>query len=301
MALPNVRNILRIGSPSSSYKLLLVAASFSRPKFRNLCLKLLQPFIRDGELPIHYRCYDRFYETLLRISELESDFLSTRELSIADTYRLDRGFNPDLVIDGGGNIGLFTLRAAAGVASSGQAAARFVICEPVPENIAQIQKHLDRNRVHAEILPVCLGGTRRTIPFFRREANQSSFSPSKPYTGVTDMPVYLLSDAIGTAPAQRILIKLDIEGMEIEALSTFLPSEQRPVYLVGELHSFSVNAPLMERLFQENGWTLEFFETHDDLSSFRACSPSAQPLLPSFPSVHGQPPPADKLTPDHHV
>ncbi len=281
MILPNVGSILRIGSPLSSYKLLLVAASFSRPRLRSLALTLLQPHVKDGELPIRYRCHGRTCETSIRLSELESDFLSTRELSINDTYQLDLNFHPDLVIDGGGNIGLFTLRAAASIAASGRTA-RFVLCEPVPGNITQIRKHLDRNHVTAEIMPVCLGGTRRTIPFYRREANQSSFSPDKPFLSVMEIPVFLLEDAIGPSPAERILIKLDIEGMEVEALSTYLPTEHRPVYIVGELHSFSLNAPIMERLFADNRWTLDFFETHDNLSSFRACSPAALPFLPSL-------------------
>ncbi len=292
MALPNVKNILRIGSPSSSYKLLLVAASFSRPKFRSLFLKLLQPFVREGELPIRYRCHSRYYDIYLRMSDLESDFLSAPELSVNDTYELDRSFNPDLVIDGGGNIGLFTLCVAAAVSPAADSHAKFVICEPLPQNISQIRKHLNRNQVDAEIMPVCLGGTRRHIPFYCREANQSSFSPSRPYASAMDLPVYLLEDAISATPAKRILLKLDIEGMEVEALSTFVPSETRPVYIVGELHDFAQNAPLMERLFQENGWTLQFYETHDNLSNFRGCSPSAKALLPSLANPDQRPSPA---------
>ena len=65
------------------------------------------------------------------------------------------------------------------------------------------------------------------------------------------MPVYTLKDAIGSYPTKRILIKLHIEGMEIEALKSFVPSEQRPIYIVGELHNFSVNAPMMERIFRD--------------------------------------------------
>ena len=131
-------------------------------------------------------------------------------------------------------------------------------------------------------MPVCLGGTPRTIPFYCREANQSSFESAKPYTRVIEIPVVTLQDAIGSAAVQRILIKLDIEGMEVEALSTFIPSEHRPVYLVGELHSVSQNAPLMEELFRAHGWTLELIGIANDICSFRGCSPAALPLLASM-------------------
>jgi FkbM family methyltransferase len=274
MAFPNVKRILQIGSPLSSLKLLLVVTFYSRPRFEALAHALLRPFVHNGMISIRYRCYERFYRTFLRTSDLQADYLSTRELCVNDVYYLDRSFKSDLVIDGGGNIGLFSLRAAAAYPS-----AKIVICEPLPRNIEQIQRHLDLNGVQAEILPNCLGGTHRTIPFYCREANESSFDAAGHYEKVMEIPVILLQDAIGSSPAQRILIKLDIEGMEIEALTAFVPTEQRAVYVVGELHHYPVNAPIMERLFRDHGWTLELFDIGDVTSGFRACSPAAVSLL----------------------
>jgi FkbM family methyltransferase len=282
MAFDNVKSILTIGSPVSSYKLLLMQGVSSRPRYSSLFLALLRPFVRYGRIVVQYRCYDRFVKSYVRMSELESDFQSTRELGINDVYGVDCGFNPDVVIDGGGNIGLFTLRVAAGLEATGDASVRFVICEPVPQNLDQIREHLTLNGVHAEIMPVCLGGTPRTIPFYCREANQGSFESVKPYARVIEIPVVTLQNAIGSSAAKRLLIKLDIEGMEVEALSAFIPSEQRAVYLVGELHDVSRNAPLMEELFRSHGWTLRLDEGPHDTCSFRGCSPSALPLLPSM-------------------
>jgi len=279
MLVPNVRRILGIGSPLSSLKLILVVATSSRPKYRGFFLQLLKPFVHDGEITVRHRCYERFHRTLLRMSDLDADSLSTRELCVSDIYRLDRNFQPDLVIDGGGNIGLFTLRAAASIPAGAGTPTKFVICEPLPRNVLQIRRHLEMNGMEAEVMPVCIGGTRRTISFYCRAANQSSFDPAEPYDSVMEIPVVLLEDAVGDYPAERILIKLDIEGMEVEALSTFLPRERRAVYIVGELHDYPVNAPLMERLFRDCGWTLELFDIDRQTSSFRACSPSAAPLL----------------------
>jgi len=274
MAFPDVKRILQIGSPLSSLKLLLVVTLYSRPKFKTLAHALLQPFVHKGAISIRYTCYERFYKTFLRTSDLQADYLSTRELCVDDIYQLDRNFKSDLVIDGGGNIGLFSLRAAAAYPS-----VKIVVCEPLPRNIEQIQRHLDVNGVQAEILPKCLGGTRRTIPFYCRGANESSFDAAEPYEKVMEIPVVLLQDAIGSSSAQRILIKLDIEGMEVEALAAFVPTEQRAIYIVGELHHYPVNAPIMERLFRDHGWTLELFDVDEVTANFRACSPAAVPLL----------------------
>ena len=277
MIFPNIRRILGIGSPLSSLKLIFVVATSSRPKYRGFFLQLLRPFVTNGEITIRHRCYERFHRTMLRVSDLEADSLSTRELCVSDIYHLDRNFRPDLVIDGGGNIGLFTLRAAASIVPETQT--KFVICEPLPRNVSQIRRHLKMNAIEAQVMQVCLGGTRRSIPFYCRAANESSFEPNEPYEEIIEIPVVLLEDAIGDYPAERILIKLDIEGMEVEALSTFVPKEHRAVYIVGELHDYPANAPLMEDLFQRCGWTLELFDVDQKTSSFRACSPSAVPLL----------------------
>jgi FkbM family methyltransferase len=283
MAFSNAKKILGIGSPSGSLKLLLATASFTRPRYRAICLALLRPFVSKGEISVRYRCSGRYLTMFLRSSKLLSDLQCALELAVRDSYHLDADFRPDLIIDGGGNIGLFTLRAAA-LASSNNSPATFVICEPMEGNILQIEKHLKVNQVSAEILRGCVGGTRRTIQFYCRESIDSSFDPEKPYDSVMDSPVHLLQDVIGSRPAKRILVKLDIEGMELEALSAFVPSERRPVFVVGELHNVPVDGPLIERLFQDHGWTYELGELADGQALFRACSPAALSLLPSMAS-----------------
>lgn len=268
-----------MGSAWSALKLILIVGASSRPKYKAIFLALLWPFIRKGEVHIRYRCYERFNRSTLRISDLDADCLSTRELAVRDIYRLERNFQPDLVIDGGGNIGLFTLRASASLSDAMRTSTRFVICEPLPRNIEQINKHLQMNKISATVLPYCLGGTCRSIPFYCREAHASSFDADAPYKSVIEIPVVLLQKAIEGISAQRILIKLDIEGMEIETLAAYVPDEKRAVYIVGELHHRFINAPLMEEIFRAHGWFLELFDLDQSACSFRACSPLAAPML----------------------
>jgi FkbM family methyltransferase len=274
MAFDNVESILQSCSPASSMKLILAAGIASRPQYSSFFKALLRPFVQHDELPVRYRCFGRSYTALLRMPDLVSDWASVKELGIDDIYRLDTGFKPDLVIDGGGNIGLFALEAAAAFRFDNRTP--IVICEPLPRNIEQIRKHLSTNGIEAEIRPNCLGGTRRSIPFYCRAANQSSFDSSEPYELVMEIPVVLLEDVIGNNPAERILIKLDIEGMEIETLETFVSaSEKRAIYIVGELHDFPRNRRLIEQIFHKNGWALELYDVDFETSSFRACSPNA--------------------------
>jgi FkbM family methyltransferase len=250
---------------------------------------MLSPFIHKNEIRIRYWCVKQYRTVFLRVPDLQSDFRSALDLCTSDTYNLDPSFHPDLVIDGGGNIGLFTLRVAA-LESSSSRPPRFVIYEPIPHNVEQCKKHLHANQIQAEVVTACLGGTHGSIPFYCREAISSSFDPSKPYDSVIDMPVHVLKDAIDKSPAERILIKLDIEGMELEALNALVPYEGRPVYVVGELHGVSEKGPHLTRLFEEHGWTYEFGEVRpDDQTDFRACSAVALPLLPSMASIPTRP------------
>jgi hypothetical protein len=135
------------------------------------------------------------------------------------------------------------------------------------------------NHVKAEVLPVCLGGSRRKISFYVRESNQCSSDAAMPYTARVDAEVMSLADVLDNRTAERILIKMDIQGMELETLGSFVPNETRPVWIIGELHGHNANAGVLEAIFKENGWGLAF---HDDIgtdSIFEAWSPAAEPLL----------------------
>jgi FkbM family methyltransferase len=270
MSFPNIKRILKLGPTLSVYKLLLIAAGISRPQLKNLSSLLLRPFIHDGRIVVHYSCYGRNYTVFIRKADEESDYVSVMELAVRSVYPLDHEFVPDLVLDGGGNTGLFTLRVAAMYPS-----AKILLCEPVPRNLAQIETHLSINNVSAEIFPVCIGGNHRTIPFYVREANQSSFDATKPYTSKMEIEVLPLADLLHGHDAQRILIKLDIEGMEIETLESYVPGETRMVTIVGELHDHKNNSPHLERIFSAHGWKLTFEDVSDAGSNFEAWSPAA--------------------------
>jgi FkbM family methyltransferase len=219
-------------------------------------------------------CEGRRRTVFVRMDDMLSDYYSFLELGVHHIYNLNKAFVPDLIVDGGGNIGLFSLSASAMYPSS-----EILICEPVSRNLDRIEMHLRLNSVKAEVLPVCIGGTKRTIPFYIREANQGSFDPAKPYRGVLEVEVLTLADVLRNSYARTILIKLDIEGMEIEALDSYVPNEHRAVCIVGELHDHKENSQTLERIFRDHGWALGFREVTDEGSIFEAYSPAARLML----------------------
>jgi FkbM family methyltransferase len=275
---PNARPIAKMGPSLSTFKMLLMAAGASRPSLRGFCLAVLRRFARDGEIAVRCSCKGRRYMVFVRVADLESDWQSLNEILVRGVYRIEAGFLPELIIDGGGNTGLFTLFAAAAYPS-----AAIVTCEPVPRNLRQIEKHLRINGVTAEVQPVCIGGSERKIPFYVREANQGSFDPELPYSSRIDVGVVTLASLLRGRSAGRILIKLDIEGMEVEALESLVPGETRPIFVVGEVHNFQTNRAALERIFARSGWTVRFENADVMTSGFVAWSPAALPMLVDEP------------------
>jgi len=271
MSFPNARRIISGGLSLSTFKLLVMQAAVSRPAWRGVGDTLLRPFVHDGEVAVRYRCYGRHYTAFVRLSDMSSDVFTLKEIAAADNvYQLDPAFAPDIVVDGGGNIGLFSMLAAALYPS-----AKIIVCEPTPRCLEQIEKHFRLNHVKAEVLPICIGGYRRTTPFYIREAIASSFDPEKPYQSVMNVDVLTLSDILRGRDANRILVKLDIEGMELEVLESWIPEEHRPVCVVGELHGRKVHGRRLNEIFDAHGWSLVFRDCSETDSIFEARSPAA--------------------------
>jgi hypothetical protein len=88
-----------------------------------------------------------------------------------------------------------------------------------------------------------------------------------------------LADVLDGRDTQKTLIKLDIEGMEIEALESYLPRETRSVRIVGELHNHHTNKERFEKMFRDKGWRSRFLEITDQGSVFEAYSPAAPAQL----------------------
>jgi FkbM family methyltransferase len=264
-----------------------MAAASSRPGFRDVCFALLRPFIHSGEITIQYTCEGRLYSAFIRVDDVFSDFFTFHELVVKGIYKIDSRFAPDLVVDCGGNTGLFSLEASARYPS-----AKIVVCEPVPRNLDQIRKHLSFNSVAAEVLPVCVGGSRRMIPFYVREANSGSFEATKPYMSKFDVEVLALTDVLRDRNARAVYIKMDIEGMEIEVLESYVPSETRAVCVIGELHNHKDNSHRLERIFGDCRWQLRFVNVSDVSNAdsiFEAYSPAALELLNRSPTSNASP------------
>lgn len=124
----------------------------------------------------------------------------------------------DVFVDGGANIGLFTLVAAERVGPSG----RVIAVEPGPVRRC-LERNLDLNKYRwVDVHAVALGNVveRRAFTYFDGEGSGlSSFAPSQSGGQVVQVDVRRLDDLVPAELLDRVkLVKLDLEGAEVEAL-----------------------------------------------------------------------------------
>jgi FkbM family methyltransferase len=264
MAFGNFKSMLSAGeSFRDKFVLALAVASRSRPglgKFLKYPLRLLS---EDGSLHFAYKESATRQTTLglIRLDYLGSDVLTFLELGARDCYRVPRDLCPCLVVDGGANLGLFTL----GMARRWPEA-KYVLCEPLPDNVRAISQNLADNNVSAQIEPCCLGKETSSARFKLGDANSGSLFGGGDSRFI-DVAVRPLSDFVTSTPA---LVKLDIEGAELDVLEDFLRQPRNDVYIVGELHNWPVNEEGFTNILRRAGWTWEFFERDEACLLFHA-------------------------------
>jgi len=140
----------------------------------------------------------------------------------------------DAMIDGGANIGLFTLVAAARVGPEGQV----IACEPSPTTMALLRANVDRNgfdwvRLHEVALAEA--PDRLRLQVFAPGSGFSSFAPADTTTSAhVDVEVTTLDDLAADLMEEVRLVKLDVEGAELRALrgARLLLEEVRPDFIV---------------------------------------------------------------------
>lgn len=133
----------------------------------------------------------------------------------------------DGFIDVGGHVGYFAMLAAALVGPGG----RVLVFEPERANYQHILTHMAANDYHhVTPFPWAVGAERRVVEFFVNADNDGGHAlwdpgrhpfNEKSRTAVTKVPTYQTSlDAVlpGAAPGSVKLVKIDVEGNEMQVL-----------------------------------------------------------------------------------
>jgi FkbM family methyltransferase len=151
-------------------------------------------------------------------------------------------FEPEQIVDGGANIGLFSI-----VAGAMFPRAALVCFEPNPSNFEQLRRNLADNNLTAECHRLGLWSKETTLHFHERLSHTGFISESP--SGVAIQC---------TVPEIRrnCWLKLDVETAEYEVLPALLNSGKYPRWISMEIHHYSERGHLLTELLRGHGYSI---------------------------------------------
>ncbi len=196
------------------------------------------------------------------------------EVLIERVYQLDAvAFDPDVVMDLGANIGLFTLLAAKRWPTAG-----FICVEPHPTTFSFLCDNLALNGINAMKLQ-CALDSEIGVKFLENEGAVYQTLSERP-TGTPVMTIQLDS-LLPTQPGLKVLLKMDIEGSEVSVLESLQRRLPEQTFIFIELHKGDEALRWIEQWAARNDFYFSAVRRRDDAIDgylTRAPIPMAQPL-----------------------
>ncbi|MBC8156285.1 MAG: FkbM family methyltransferase [Bacteroidetes bacterium] len=165
-----------------------------------------------------------------------------------------KGFNPTLIVDVGANTGEFILNARAAFPN-----ARLLAFEPHPDAIKTLQT-THRNDSHFVLQPVGLGSETGTATLYVPDFSPGSSIVAKPTGEHREVTIAIrqLDEFIDHIPSEgSVLIKIDVEGYELEVLRGGRAFLAKADYLYLEARTTNAIGCTFEdihRFMQSIGW-----------------------------------------------
>jgi FkbM family methyltransferase len=175
-------------------------------------------------------------------------------------YRVQPG---EVVVDIGGNIGTFTVYAAAVCRAS-----RVLVFEPFPENFAVLTRNVEENRLQmVTCVNEAVSGTRGRLPFHVHPTDSGSHSlaTERESGKVIEVQCCTLADVFERFNLDVIdYLKMDCEGAEYDILDASVASLLKRVRRISmEYHKHPSRGPGdLETLLRKNGFEVCRFGGH---------------------------------------
>jgi FkbM family methyltransferase len=191
---------------------------------------------------VHLQLFINRNETnLLMRQGNEADYLMGGEM-VRGGYDLP-DFEPKVIIDGGANIGMFSVHALSHFPK-----AQLISYEPDTVNFAQLQKNLSLNGLRAQTHLLGLW-SRDTTLYYHARSSETGF--------IDEQPPGIAIPCVLPKIQPDCWLKLDIEGAEYEVLPALFQQQNYPRWISLEIHDYDTKgAPLLD-LLRTHGYTIQ--------------------------------------------
>lgn len=211
-----------------------------RVKIRACFLRWINALGNDTSVHLQISINQNLTNLLMRRGN-EADYLMGGEM-VRGGYNLPN-FEPKVIIDGGANIGMFSVHAMNHFPK-----AQLICYEPDAVNFAQLQKNLTLNGLRAQVHPLGLWSSDTTLYYHARSSETGFVDQFPPGIEIACTLPKIQPDC---------WLKLDIEGAEYEVLPALLNQESLPRWISLEIHKFDTRGQALLTLLREKGYTIQ--------------------------------------------
>ena len=169
---------------------------------------------------------------------------------MAGTYQEVEKPGYDTVIDIGAGIGIFSLKMSKVMDN-----AQLIAIEPDPENYAFLKKNALINNLKIKLHPIALSKNHGHSKFF--VSSMKILSSINPIKGAREIDVLVstLDRVLDGQQTGRTLIKIDVEGAELDVLKGAEETMKGEVSLIMEVHPQHVKLQDIETHLQNRGFS----------------------------------------------
>ena len=209
---------------------------------RSLLKRLIDGLARDGAVEVRYKGHSGNRVFILRAGN-GADYSVASEF-FRGGYRFPN-FQPKHIVDGGANIGLFSVTAADRFQR-----AQIDCYEPSRENVALLCRNLARNGVSADVRQAALWAREEKLRFVEVKSYSGTVSPAAEVAAGCEV------QAVLPEIKEDCWLKLDIEGAEYELLPALFAAGRFPRWISAELHHYRDKGPRLVALLGERGYAV---------------------------------------------
>lgn len=171
------------------------------------------------------------------------------ELLVYHCYNFDLiRFDPEIIIDVGAHIGLFSI-----LASSHWPNSLIFAFEPHPENVVWARRNFDQNSLRGCVIEAVAGSLPDQVFF----DVSSGMGQVKSGTGSIRLPSVDLRAFIHSFSCHRILLKMDIEGAELQLLPEAMEVFPPGIAVFVELHGALWECENLIKRITANGYQIK--------------------------------------------